>query len=97
MNAPVLPRDVLRHHVATIEGRHPIKIIGVLPRGSAGHLFDDDGLDLLAEKREGLDIFGLASAENALADLVGRPVGIVLKSGLRDREAEEFPEIVEPL
>lgn len=97
MNAPILPRFILRRHVATVEARHPIKILGLLPRGSAAHVFDDEALDFLAEKREGLDLFGLASAENALADLLGRPVGVVLVSGLRGREADEFPKVVDPL
>jgi hypothetical protein len=39
----------------------------------------------------------LAGAEFDLAEKLGRPVGIVLVSGLRDREAEEFPRIVEAL
>jgi predicted nucleotidyltransferase len=68
-----------------------------LCREAPAHRFEDDALDVLAEKREGLDLFGLASAENGLADLLGRPVGIVLRSGLRDREADEFPRLVQPL
>jgi predicted nucleotidyltransferase len=60
-------------------------------------VFDDSALDFLAEKRPGLDLLDLAGAEIDLGDLLGRPVGIVLKSGLRDREAEEFPRIVEPV
>ena len=97
MNAPLLPRDILRHHIATIEGRHPLKVIGLLPRGSAAHRREEDALDLLAEKREGLSLFGLTGAENDLSDLIGHPVGIVLVSGLRGSEAETFPKIVEPL
>jgi len=97
MNAPDINRDILRYHIATIEAKYPIKIVGLLPRGSVGHVFDDNALDFLAEKRPGLDLLDLAGAEIDLGDLLGRPVGIVLKSGLRDREAEEFPRIVEPV
>ncbi len=97
MNVSEIDRATLRTHVAAIEAKYPIKIIGMLPRGSAGHVFDESALDLLAEKRKGLSLLGLCDAEVDLADLLGRPVGIVLISGLRDREAEEFPQIVEAI
>ena len=97
MNAPVLHRSILKHHVATLEAHHPIKILGLLPRGAAAHRFEENALDFLAEKREGLDLFGLASAENDLEHLLGQPVGIVLVSGLQAREAVEFPTVVQPL
>ena len=84
-------------HVAAIEAKHPIKMIGLLPRGSAGHVFEDDALDFLAERKPGLSLLGLAEAEGELADRLGRPVGIVLVSGLRGREAEEFPRIAEAI
>jgi predicted nucleotidyltransferase len=95
MNAPDINRSILRMHIAAIEAKHPIKIIGLLPRGSAAHVFDDDALDFLAEKRPGLDLLGLSEAEIDLGDLLGRRVGIVLKSGLKGQEAEEFPRLVE--
>ncbi len=97
MNRPDINRSILRMHIAAIEAKHPIKIIGLLPRGSVGHVFDDNALDFLAEKQPGLDLLGLARAEVDLSDLLGRPVGIVLVSGLKDREAEEFPRLVEPV
>jgi predicted nucleotidyltransferase len=97
MNRPDINRSILRMHIAAIEAKHPIKIIGLLPRGSAGHVFDDNALDFLAEKQSGLDLWGLAGAEVELSDLLGRPVGIVLVSGLKGREAEEFPRLVEPV
>ena len=50
MNAIVPHRAILRQHVATVEGRHPIKITGLLPRGAAAHVFDPGALDFLAEK-----------------------------------------------
>ena len=95
MNAPDINRSILRMHIAAIEAKHPIKIVGLLPRGSAAHVFEDDALDFLAEKRPGLDLLGLSEAEIDLGDLLGRRVGIVLKSGLKGREAEEFPRLVE--
>jgi hypothetical protein len=42
-------------------------------------------------------LLGLAKAEVDLSELLGRPVGIVLVSGLKGREAEEFPRLVEPV
>ena len=95
MNVPDVNRSILRMHIAAIESKYPLKIIGLLPRGSAGHVHEDNALDLLAEKRPGLSLLELAGAEVDLAEKLGRPVGIVLISGLRDREAQEFPRIVE--
>jgi hypothetical protein len=97
MNVPIVHRAVLKHHVATIEARHPIKILGLLPRGSAAHVSGAEALDFLAEKRPGLDLLGLCEAEVDLGDLLGRPVGIVLVSGLKGREATEFPRRLDPL
>jgi hypothetical protein len=97
MNAPVINRNILRMHIAAIEQRYPIRILGFLPRGSVGHVFDENALEFLAEKRPGLSLLDLSGAEVELGDLVGRPIGIVLVSGLRGREAEEFPKLVEPV
>jgi len=97
MNKPDINRSILRMHIAAVEAQYPIKVIGLLPRGSVGHVFEDNALDFPAEKRPGLTLLGLAGAENGLADRLGRPVGIVLVSGLQGREAEEFPKIVEPV
>jgi predicted nucleotidyltransferase len=97
MNKPDINRSILRMHIAAIEAKHPIKIVGLLPRGAAAHVFDENALDFLAEKRPGLNLLGLAQTEVDLSDLLGRPVGIVLKSGLKGREAEEFPRLVEPI
>ena len=98
MNIPDINRTILRMHIAAIEAKYPIRILGLLPRGSVGHMYDkDDALELLAEKKPGLDLLGLSGAEIDLSDLLGRSVGIVLVSGVKGREAEEFPRIVQPL
>ena len=51
MNAPDINRSILRMHIAAIEAKLPIKILGLLPRGSVGHVFEDNALEFLAEKR----------------------------------------------
>jgi len=97
MNIPIINRSILHMHMAAIEAKHPIKIVGLLPRGSAGHVFGDDALDFLAEERLGLSLLSLCEAEGDLVDRIGRPVGIVLLSGLHGREAEEFPKLAETI
>jgi predicted nucleotidyltransferase len=97
MNVPIINRSILRMHVAAIEAKHPLKIIGLLPRGSAGHVFGNEALDLLAEKKPGLSLLDLCEAESDLAERLGRPIGIVLVSGLHGHEAEEFPKIAEAI
>src|SRR4028118_960587 len=97
MNAPVIPRSILKHHVASIEARYPLEVIGLLPSGSVGHVSEENALEFLARRRGDLSLLDLVQAEIDLRDLLGRPVGIVLVSGLRDREAAEFPKIVERL
>jgi hypothetical protein len=46
MNVPIINRSILRMHVAALEAKHPIKIVGLLPRGSAGHVVQDDAFQL---------------------------------------------------
>jgi hypothetical protein len=97
MNAPDINRSILRMHIAAIEARHPLKILGLLPRETAGHVFDPNGVSFLAEKKPGLDLLGLAGAEVDFGDLLGRQVGIVLVSGLKGHDAETIPRLVEPI
>jgi predicted nucleotidyltransferase len=97
MNAPLTQSQILRKHVAAIEARYPLVILGKLPRGEAAHVFSDDALDLLAEKRPGLTYFDVAGAEIELSGLVGREVGIVLVSEYPSKQAFSAREIVMPL
>ena len=41
MNKPVIDRSILRRHVAAIEAAYPIRILGLLPRGSADPEFEN--------------------------------------------------------
>lgn len=97
MNAPVLPRSILKLHIKEMEFRFPLKIVGVLPRGAAPHVSGDDALDLLGEGLPGLSYFEIAGAEGALSDLIGRPVGIVMTSELSGAGIQMRPGEVEPL
>ena len=99
MNAPVIHRPILKQHVEDVERLFPIRILGQLPRGSAGHIDENDAnaLEFLAESRPGLTLIDHAGAEVELGDRLGRRVGIVLLGGLKGREAEEFPKLARPL
>lgn len=97
MNAPFIPPNLLRFHFDAIERKYPLKVVGLLPRGFASHVMSDDALDLLVEKREGLSYVSLSAAELELAEKLGRPVGMVLRSGLKGREAAEADAAVEPV
>jgi predicted nucleotidyltransferase len=97
VNAPVIDRSILMRHVRAIEAQYALTITGVLPRGSAAHVVGDDAVDFLAEKKPGLSLLDLCKAEIDLGDRLGRPVGIVLRSGLTGSEAEEFPALAKAL
>ncbi len=97
MNAPVIPRAILRHHVATIEARYPIKVLGQLPRDSAAYVEGENRMVFLTEKRPGLNLLTFCDAQVQLSDLLGRPVELILISGLKDREAAELPRLAEPI
>ena len=99
MNAHVIPRDILKLHIAAVEGMFPLRFIGALPRGCVGHVneADESALEFLAEMRDGLSLLGLCNAEIELGRRLGRNVGLVLSSGLKDREAVEIPKLVQAI
>jgi hypothetical protein len=80
-----------------VEQKFPVHFIGLLPRGAAPHVFDNEAIDLLAEKLPGLSLSGLTGAEIDLSRRLKRPVGIVLKSELRGREEKEVIAQAQPL
>jgi predicted nucleotidyltransferase len=96
MNVQQVDRKKLRDHLRAVEQRFPVHFIGLLPRGAAAHVLDDDAIDFLAEKFSGLSLTGLTGAEIDLSRRLKRPVGIVLKSELRGREEKEV-RIIERL
>jgi hypothetical protein len=89
MNIHRIDRKKLLEHLRAVEQKFPLRFVGLLPRGTAAHVFGDNAADLLAEKLPGLSLTGLTGAELELAARLKRPVGIVLKSELRGREEQE--------
>jgi predicted nucleotidyltransferase len=97
MNVQQTNRERFLDHLRAVEEKFPLHFVGLLPRGTAAHVSDDEAIDLLAEKRPGLSLTGLTGAELDLAKRLKRSVGIVLKSELKGREEEEVLAQAQPL
>ena len=99
MNAHVIPRDILKLHIAAVEGMFLLRFIGALPRGCVGHVneADESALEFLADDLQGLSLLDLCKAEIELGRRLERSVGLVLSSGLKDREAVEIPKLVQAI
>src|SRR5256885_15004157 len=97
MNIQQIDRQGLLRHLREIEGKYPLRFVGLLARGSAPHVFGEDAIDFLAEKREGLSLLSLTSAEVDLSETLGHPVGIVLRSELHGDDAARVPATLQPL
>lgn len=89
MNVQQIDRRALLAHLRATEDKFPVRFVGLLPRGTAAHVFGDDAVDLLAEKLPGLSLTSLTGAEIDLSQRLKRPVGIVLTSELKGREEQE--------
>jgi predicted nucleotidyltransferase len=97
MNVHQIDGKKLLDHLHAIEEKFPLHFVGLLPRGTAAHVFDEDAIDLLAERREGLSLLSLAGAEIELGERLGRQVGIVLVGGLRGERGERVKASARPL
>jgi predicted nucleotidyltransferase len=97
MNIQQIDRKKLLDHLHAVEEKFPLHFVGLLPRGTAAHVFEDNAIDLLAEKLPGLSLTGLTGAELDLSRRLNRPVGIVLTSELRGREEKEVLDQALPL
>lgn len=97
MNIRQIDRQKLRLKLREIEEKYSLRFVGLLARGSAPHVFGDDALDFLAEKREGLSLLSLTGAEIDLSDVLGHPVEIVLRSELHGNDANRVLATLQPL
>jgi hypothetical protein len=89
-------RSLIRHLDATGKSFH-LKFLGLLPRGTAGHVSGDDAVEFLAEKQADISLLDLAGAELDLSERLGRPVAIILDSGLRGDFGARVRASVRPL
>jgi len=87
MNIALLDTMAVRRQAEPILTRHGLELVGLLPRGTAGHVDGALGLDLLARATREIGYLDVASAEVAITDAFGMPVGIRLESELR-RDAD---------
>ncbi len=92
MNIQQVDRKKLLDHLRAVEQKFPVHFIGLLPRGTAAHVFEDDAIDLLAEKLPGLSLTSLTGAEIDLSQRLKRPVGIVLKSELEGAKSKSVAQ-----
>ena len=90
MNVQPIDRHKLLSDLHAVEETYPLRFVGLLARGSAPHVLDDDAYDFLAEKQEGLSLLSLTGAELDLSKRLGHPVGIVLRSELHGEDAERI-------
>jgi hypothetical protein len=97
MNVQQIDRKKFLDHLRAVEERFPLHFLGLLPRGTAAHVTEDEAIDLLAEKLSGLSLTSLTGAELDLSKRLKRPVGIVLKSELKGREETEVLAQAQPL
>lgn len=89
-------RSLIGHLEATGKNFH-LKFLGLLPRGTAGQVSGDDAAELLAKKQADISLLDLASAEIELSERLGRPVAIVLDSGLHGDYGARVRASVRPL
>jgi predicted nucleotidyltransferase len=97
MNIQQIDRKKFIDHLRAVEQKFPLRFLGSLPRGTAAHVFEDDAIDLLAERRDGLSLLSLVGAEIELGERLGHPVGIVLVGGLRGDYGERIKASARPL
>ncbi len=97
MNVHQIDRRILLTHLHATEEKFPLRFVGLLPRGSAPHVFGDDAVEFLAEKKPRLSLLDVVGAEIELTDRLGRPVGIILRSELHGDDERRILAGLQPL
>jgi predicted nucleotidyltransferase len=97
MNVHQIDRRILLTHLHATEEKFPLRFVGLLPRGSAPHVFGADAIDFLAEKLPGLSLLDVAGAEVELTERLGRPVGVILRSELHGDDEKRILSGLQPL
>jgi len=97
MNVHQIDRRALLAHLHATEEKFPLRFVGLLPRRSAPHVFGDDAVEFLAEKKQGLSLLDVVGAELEMSDRLGRPVGIILRSELHGNDEKRILAGLQPL
>lgn len=95
---PLRPLDLLRRRRDEIEkvlGAHGLVTVGVFGSVARGEEDDASDIDLLIDVRPGTGLLSVTAAQDELERLLGRPVDLVPRAGLkRDVAAEATRDLV---
>jgi hypothetical protein len=97
MNIHQFDHRILLTHLHAAEEKFPLRFVGLLASGSAPHVFGEDAVSFLAEKKPGLSLLDVAGAEIELSDRLGRHVGIILRSELHGEDEKRILAGLQPL
>jgi predicted nucleotidyltransferase len=75
--------DTIRARRDDIEARFGVRLIGVVGSVARGDERPESDIDVIFEVSGGTTLFKLANAQFALEDVLGRPVDLVDREGLR--------------
>lgn len=70
---------------ADLEGRYPIRLIGVFGSAARGDARPDSDVDILVEPCPGLSLFKLGAVQLSLEEVLRRPVDLVFESALKPK------------
>jgi hypothetical protein len=86
-----------RTRIAAVAARHGVRalfVFGSMARGDAGAESD---VDFLVDLEPGRSLFDLGRMATELEDLLGRPVDVVTRAGLRERLRDRVLREATPL
>jgi predicted nucleotidyltransferase len=98
MTAADLPADwpvtryiaTLRRHLYTLADRYHIESMGVFGSYVRNEQHDGSDLDVLVTSTQTPSLFTLVALQDELADLLGTPVDVVLKTSLKPRSGQQI-------
>ena len=70
---------------ADLEGRYPIRLIGIFGSAARGEARPDSDVDILVEPGPGLSLVKLGAVQLSLEEVLRRPVDLVFESALRPK------------
>jgi predicted nucleotidyltransferase len=80
-----------------LEGRYPIRLIGVFGSAARGEARADSDVDILVEPGPGLSLFKLGAVQLSLEEALRRPVDLVFESALKPKVRDRVRAELLPL